>query len=159
MIGSATSASYTTPALTATDSGTRFYAVISGAVNTVTSLVATVTVVPPPQFGPPVLSPGGTNLTLVWTNSSVWTNGRSRTLLSATTLAGPWTPVAGATDSPFTIPINPNPPQQFFRLQYPNVIFDYTPYVNMVQNDNGGGSLFQTGLMRYPLGRIGVLSQ
>ena len=158
MIGSATSASYTTPALTATDSGTRFYAVISGAVNTATSLVATVTVVPPPQFGPPVLSPGGTNLTLVWTNSSVWTNGRSRTLLSATNLAGPWTPVAGATDSPFTIPINPNTPQQFFRLQYTNVIFDYTPYVNMVQNDNGGHSLFQTTLMRYPLGRIGLWS-
>ena len=158
MIGSATNASYTTPVLAATDSGTQFYVVIGGVANTATSLVASVTVAPPPQFGPPVLSPDGTNLTLVWTDNNTWTNGRSRTLLSATNLAGPWTPVAGATGSPFTIPINPNTPQQFFMLQYTNVIFDYTPYVNMVQNDNGGHGLNRTALMRYPLGRIGSWS-
>ena len=152
-IAGATSPLYTTPPLSVSDSGSQFYTVVSGALNVATSSVATVTVLPPPQIGPPQLSPGGTNLTLNWSNGG--------TLLAATNLAGPWSWVPGGTNSPFTIPIGPNIPQRFFRVQQfgiPAGLQDYTPYVNMVQNDNGGHSLNKTVLMRYPLGRIGAWS-
>ena len=51
----ATNTSYTTPDLSTNDSGAQFFVVVTGALNTVTSAVATVTVVPQGAAGQPVL--------------------------------------------------------------------------------------------------------
>jgi hypothetical protein len=105
-ISAATNASYTTPALWAADSGTRYYVVVSNVVNAVASSVATVTV-PPAQFSPPALF-NGTNLVLNWSGGGM--------LESATNLTGSWIVVTNAV-SPFTNLIGPNEPQMFFRVQ------------------------------------------
>src|ERR1035441_1941742 len=152
-LGGATTAVYPTPALRTNDSGNQYFAVITGAANSVTSSLATVTVLAPSQLGPPVLSPGRTNLALSWTNGG--------NLLTATNLAGPWLRVAEAMNSPFAIPVNSNVPQQYFRAQQfgvPAPTQDYTPYVNVVQNANGQNGFHNTVLLRYPLGRIGIWS-
>jgi hypothetical protein len=62
-----------------------------------------------PQFAAPVLANGQLILT--------WTAGASPvTLLAATNLAGPWIVVTN-TLSPYSIPVDPNAPQKFFRLE------------------------------------------
>jgi len=64
-------------------------------------------IVTTPVFGPPIF--GGGQLVLTFTNG---------TLLQATNLSGPWTPVGGAT-SPYTNNITTNGPRMFFRLSNP----------------------------------------
>jgi hypothetical protein len=98
--------SYTTPALWAADSGAQYYVVVSNVVNAVTSSVATLTV-PPAQFGVPALF-NGSNLVLSWSGGE--------TLESATNVTGPWVVVTNA-GSPYTNVIDPNMPQQFFRVR------------------------------------------
>jgi putative alpha-1,2-mannosidase len=152
-IGGAITAAYTTPALGTNDSGKQYFAVVTGAANCVTSSAATVTVLPPSQLAAPVLSPDRGSLNLNWSNGG--------NLLAATNVAGPWLRVAGATNSPFNVPVNSALPQQYFRAQQfgvPAPTQDYTPYVNVVQNANGQNGFNNTVLLRYPLGRIGIWS-
>ncbi|MGA2853886.1 MAG: LamG-like jellyroll fold domain-containing protein, partial [Verrucomicrobiota bacterium] len=74
------------------------------------SLVSPVTV--PPTFSGPIAitsGPSGSQLVLKWPYG---------TLLQATNVAGPWTPVAGAV-SPYTNLINMTAPNMFYKLSNP----------------------------------------
>jgi hypothetical protein len=68
----------------------------------------------PPQFGPLLLSNG--QLTLTWTSGATPSGPAQTVLQSAGDLNGPWTDVTNAT-SPYTVPIDPNVPWQFYRVK------------------------------------------
>ena len=112
----ATSATYTTPVLTLTDNGERFFAKATNLLGSLTSTTATNTVI---NSQPVVIGAfslvDSTHLSINWSNGST-----SSVLLSSTNLAAPmtnWTPVVTNPTLPYIITIPPGAPQQFFRVQ------------------------------------------
>jgi hypothetical protein len=106
-ISGATSSSYTTPALTATNHGAQYYVVASNPLNSVTSSTATLTISSQPQFNAPMLSPDRAQLTLNWIGGGF--------LLEATNITGPW--VTNGAAGSVIIPLSPNVPTKFFKVQ------------------------------------------
>jgi parallel beta-helix repeat protein len=102
----ASSNTYTTPLIWATNSGTGYYVVVRNAAGAATSSVATVTV-PLAHFNPPSII-NGSNLVLNWTGGGV--------LEFATNVAGPWLQSTNS-QSPYTNRINFNFPQEYFRVR------------------------------------------
>ncbi len=150
----ATNLTLNTAPLGLLDDSTAWFAVVTGPLNSVTSAVARVTVLPKARIHVPAVAVGGTNLELRWSP-------KRGTLEWATNILGPWFTLPGCTNGLAQVPIDTAVPQQFFRLrQFGRVAprGDYTPYVQVVQNANGLNRIYRTALLRYPLGRVGFWS-
>ena len=104
-LSGATGSSYTDSNAQPADAGS-YTVVVADIAGSSTSSVATLTV-PPAQFGVPALF-NGSNLVLSWSGGGI--------LESATNVTGPWVVVTNA-GSPYTNVIDPNMPQQFFRVR------------------------------------------